>query len=91
MNLHNNDYERREIRMMLNIEKRSPWVCFQEPFVYIPEEKVCEALKVLLDVRNHPVLIHCKRGKYHTGCLVGCLRKLQRWCLSSACPTSVKK
>jgi tyrosine-protein phosphatase SIW14 len=67
------------------------------------------------DVRNHPVLIHCKRGKVHrhssfcthiafqivtkfdsfliiiiffmfqhrTGCLVGCLRKLQRWRLSS--------
>ncbi|KAJ6925373.1 tyrosine-protein phosphatase DSP4 isoform X1 [Populus alba x Populus x berolinensis] len=35
------------------------------------------------DVKNHPVLIHCKRGKHRTGCLVGCLRKLQRWCLSS--------
>ncbi|XP_020977559.1 uncharacterized protein LOC107635141 isoform X2 [Arachis ipaensis] len=35
------------------------------------------------DVRNHPVLIHCKRGKHRTGCLVGCLRKLQNWCLSS--------
>ncbi|XP_008229808.1 PREDICTED: probable tyrosine-protein phosphatase At1g05000 isoform X1 [Prunus mume] len=35
------------------------------------------------DVRNHPVLIHCKRGKHRTGCLVGCLRKLQRWCLTS--------
>ncbi|BAH95651.1 Os12g0420300, partial [Oryza sativa Japonica Group] len=35
------------------------------------------------DVRNHPVLIHCKRGKHRTGCLVGCFRKLQNWCLSS--------
>lgn len=35
------------------------------------------------DVGNHPVLIHCKRGKHRTGCLVGCLRKLQRWCLTS--------
>ncbi|XP_030539718.1 tyrosine-protein phosphatase DSP1-like isoform X1 [Rhodamnia argentea] len=56
---------------------------YKEPFVYIPEETVREALKVLLDVRNHPILIHCKRGKHRTGCLVGCLRKLQRWCLSS--------
>ncbi|RZC50632.1 hypothetical protein C5167_019058 [Papaver somniferum] len=39
---------------------------------------VCNA-----DVRNHPLLIHCKRGKHRTGCLVGCLRKSQRWCLSS--------
>lgn len=66
------------------------------------------------DARNHPVLIHCKRGKvwlyisliayklriqnsqkfqiwtilfsnvqHRTGCLVGCLRKLQKWCLTS--------
>lgn len=68
---------------------------------------------LLTDVRNHPVLIHCKRGKvcniyllccslnskvrvpylnytsflsifqHRTGCLVGCLRKLQKWCLTS--------
>ncbi|KAF3451786.1 hypothetical protein FNV43_RR07882 [Rhamnella rubrinervis] len=55
----------------------------QEPFVNIPEETIREALKVVLDMRNHPLLIHCKRGKHRTGCLVGCLRRLQRWCLSS--------
>lgn len=55
----------------------------KEPFVNIPEDMIRDALKVLLDVRNHPVLIHCKRGKHRTGCLVGCLRKLQKWCLSS--------
>jgi tyrosine-protein phosphatase SIW14 len=130
----------------------------QEPFVYIPEEIIREALKVILgtgnfidtiplhstnvpqnctfrhltsltllpfpvsiypDARNQPVLIHCKRGKasllrsswfssascfhdtttvasgfltltrrvfffqHRTGCVVGCLRKLQKWCLSS--------
>lgn len=54
-----------------------------EPFVPIPRETITEALKVLIDVRNHPVLIHCKRGKHRTGSLVGCLRKLQGWCLSS--------
>lgn len=55
----------------------------QEPFVNIPEDTIREALKVVLDVRNHPLLIHCKRGKHRTGCLVGCLRKIQRWCLTS--------
>ncbi|KAH7545273.1 probable tyrosine-protein phosphatase DSP4 isoform X1 [Ziziphus jujuba] len=55
----------------------------QEPFVNIPEETIREALKVVLDMGNHPLLIHCKRGKHRTGCLVGCLRRLQRWCLSS--------
>ncbi|KAK4577168.1 hypothetical protein RGQ29_027613 [Quercus rubra] len=56
---------------------------FLEPFVNIPQDTIREALKVVLDVRNHPVLIHCKRGKHRTGCLVGCFRKLQRWCLTS--------
>ncbi|KNA15366.1 hypothetical protein SOVF_098890 [Spinacia oleracea] len=55
----------------------------KEPFVNIPDKAIREALKVVLDVRNHPVLIHCKRGKHRTGCLVGCLRKLEKWCLSS--------
>ncbi|XP_010928418.1 inositol diphosphatase DSP4 [Elaeis guineensis] len=55
----------------------------KEPFVNIPEDTIREALKVVLDIRNHPLLIHCKRGKHRTGCVVGCLRKLQRWCLSS--------
>lgn len=55
----------------------------KEPFVNIPEDTIREALKVVIDARNHPLLIHCKRGKHRTGCLVGCLRKLQRWCLTS--------
>ncbi|KAM0961165.1 hypothetical protein ACFX13_020907 [Malus domestica] len=50
----------------------------------IPAETISEALKVLVEIENHPVLIHCKRGKHRTGCLVGCLRKFQNWCLSSA-------
>ncbi|CAA7038537.1 unnamed protein product [Microthlaspi erraticum] len=49
----------------------------------MPKDTVLDALKVLVDVRNHPILIHCKRGKHRTGCLVGCLRKVQSWCLSS--------
>ncbi|WOL20258.1 putative tyrosine-protein phosphatase [Canna indica] len=55
----------------------------KEEFANIPDDKIREALKVVLDVRNHPLLIHCKRGKHRTGCVVGCMRKLQRWCLSS--------
>ncbi|GMP53854.1 hypothetical protein CsSME_00019200 [Camellia sinensis var. sinensis] len=55
----------------------------KEPFVNIPEDTIREALKVVLDEKNHPLLIHCNRGKHRTGCLVGCFRKLQRWCLSS--------
>ncbi|KAH9607690.1 hypothetical protein KSS87_010953 [Heliosperma pusillum] len=49
----------------------------------VPEEVVSKALRILMDVRSYPILIHCKRGKHRTGCVVGCLRKLQNWCLSS--------
>ncbi|KAJ3671905.1 hypothetical protein LUZ60_007984 [Juncus effusus] len=55
----------------------------KDPHVKIPKDAITKALKVLLDIRNHPVLIHCNRGKHRTGTLVGCFRKLQYWCLSS--------
>ncbi|KAF3334367.1 putative tyrosine-protein phosphatase [Carex littledalei] len=55
----------------------------KEPFISIPKDAITGALKILLDVRNHPVLIHCKRGKHRTGTLVGCFRKLGYWCLTS--------
>ncbi|XP_023516464.1 probable tyrosine-protein phosphatase At1g05000 [Cucurbita pepo subsp. pepo] len=55
----------------------------KEPFVSIPKDAILDALKILIDVRNHPILIHCKRGKHRTGSLVGCLRKFQNWCLTS--------
>ncbi|KAK4525293.1 hypothetical protein GAYE_SCF09G3201 [Galdieria yellowstonensis] len=55
----------------------------KEPFVDIPEDVIRDALEVLLDVRYHPLLIHCNKGKHRTGCLVGCLRKVQRWSLTS--------
>mmetsp|Transcript_86805 Transcript_86805/g.173292 ORF Transcript_86805/g.173292 Transcript_86805/m.173292 type:complete len:205 (-) Transcript_86805:67-681(-) len=47
----------------------------------IPEETIRRALRALLDPRNHPLLVHCNQGKHRTGCLVGCLRRVQRWSL----------
>ncbi|KAI9989757.1 hypothetical protein PInf_020044 [Phytophthora infestans] len=55
----------------------------KEPFVDIPEDGIVAALKAVLDKRNHPMLIHCNKGKHRTGCLVGSLRKVQRWAFSS--------
>ncbi|KAI8845416.1 tyrosine phosphatase family-domain-containing protein [Chytridium lagenaria] len=44
---------------------------------------IADALVQVLDRRNHPMLIHCNKGKHKIGCLVGCLRKLQKWSLTS--------
>lgn len=35
----------------------------KEPFDNIPEDVICAALVAILDRRNHPVLIHCNKGK----------------------------
>lgn len=51
----------------------------KEPFAQIPPDQITAALSAILDRRNHPMLIHCNKGKHRTGCLVGCLRKLQGW------------
>jgi len=58
-------------------------ICYKEPNMDISEDDIRDALKILLDIRNHPLLIHCKTGKRPTSCLVGCLRKMQNWCLAS--------
>ncbi|KXS14157.1 protein-tyrosine phosphatase [Gonapodya prolifera JEL478] len=59
-------------------------LCLQEPFVDIPEAVISDAITVILDRRNHPILIHCNKGKHRTGCLVACLRKILHWSLTSA-------
>ncbi|KAI9815052.1 MAG: hypothetical protein M1827_002895 [Pycnora praestabilis] len=55
----------------------------KEPFVKIPPRDIAAALSVVLDRRNHPLLIHCNKGKHRTGCVVGCFRKIQNWALAS--------
>ncbi|KNE63235.1 hypothetical protein AMAG_08384 [Allomyces macrogynus ATCC 38327] len=49
----------------------------------ISEEIVLEALEVILNPRNFPLIIMCNLGRHRTGTVVGCLRKLQRWNLTS--------
>ncbi|KAG2225497.1 hypothetical protein INT45_010324 [Circinella minor] len=55
----------------------------KEPFIELNPEDITDALTKLLDEKNHPVLIHCLKGKHRIGCLVGCLRKIQRWSMTS--------
>lgn len=56
--------------------KRSPW----KPS---SEETVLEGLRLLLDPASYPVLVMCNLGRHRTGTLIGCLRKLQGWVLTS--------
>ncbi|KAM2760861.1 hypothetical protein COP1_025397 [Malus domestica] len=42
-----------------------------EPSVSILKDTILEALKILIDGRNHPVLIHCKRGKVREVLVLG--------------------
>ncbi|KAI9006100.1 tyrosine-protein phosphatase required for protection against superoxide stress (By similarity) [Gaertneriomyces sp. JEL0708] len=49
----------------------------------ISEEVVLEALELMLDPGNYPMMVMCNLGRHRTGTVIGCLRKLQRWNLTS--------
>lgn len=42
-------------------------------------DSLCEAILYLMNPINHPVYIHCNRGKHRTGTVIACLRKCQMW------------
>merc|ERR1712137_93433 len=44
---------------------------------------ITRALEILLDQSYHPVLFHCSTGSNETGVVIGCLRRLQYWNLTS--------
>lgn len=49
----------------------------------ITEEIALDALHIILNPANYPLLITCNLGRHHTGTVVGCLRKFQKWNLTS--------
>lgn len=51
----------------------------KNPSSTIPADTLLEALKIILNPANHPLLIHCNKGKHRTGCMVACYRKLNGW------------
>ncbi|CAM9426173.1 unnamed protein product [Ectocarpus sp. 4 AP-2014] len=55
----------------------------KEPFKYIPLEEVRFAVREMSDASNHPMLVHCNKGKHRTGCFIGCFRRTQGWAVSS--------
>lgn len=59
----------------------------QEPFTLNTQEETqasyVEALNLMLDKRNFPMLIHSNKGKHRVGVLIGLMRKIfQGWCMS---------
>ncbi|KAJ8328113.1 tyrosine-protein phosphatase siw14 [Batrachochytrium dendrobatidis] len=55
----------------------------KEPFGEIEQKDIADALLKVLDEKNQPILLHCNKGKHRVGCLIGCLRKLQKWSMAS--------
>ncbi|KAK4228912.1 putative tyrosine-protein phosphatase [Podospora fimiseda] len=49
----------------------------------IPIKTMKSILRLVLDRRNHPLLIHCNHGKHRTGCVVAIVRKLSGWDLGN--------
>lgn len=49
----------------------------------LDENVVLEALHIILNVTNYPLLIMDILGRHITGTVVGCLRKVQKWKLTS--------
>jgi len=54
-----------------------------KPWDPIHTSTVQEALELIIDLDNHPVLMCCGMGRHRTGAVVGCLRKLQGWSFAS--------
>jgi tyrosine-protein phosphatase SIW14 len=38
--------------------------------------EMSRALRLILDRTNHPILVHCNKGKHRTGCTIACLRRI---------------
>ncbi|EIT78324.1 hypothetical protein AO1008_09299 [Aspergillus oryzae 100-8] len=51
----------------------------KDPEEKTPDHVINGILEILLNKANHPILIHCNKGKHRTGCVVACFRKVQGW------------
>lgn len=53
------------------------------PLEPVSADAVLSAIGYILDPSRYPVYVMCSQGRYRTGTVIGCLRKLQRWSLAS--------
>ncbi|OIW27140.1 protein-tyrosine phosphatase, partial [Coniochaeta ligniaria NRRL 30616] len=49
----------------------------------IPIQTMSAILRLVLNPRNHPLLLHCNHGRHRTGCVVAAIRKLHGWNLDT--------
>ncbi|EDU46959.1 Protein tyrosine serine phosphatase [Pyrenophora tritici-repentis] len=38
--------------------------------------EMSRALRLIMDRANHPILVHCNKGKHRTGCTIACFRRV---------------
>jgi tyrosine-protein phosphatase SIW14 len=38
--------------------------------------QMSRALRLIMDPSNHPMLVHCNKGKHRTGCTIACFRRI---------------
>jgi hypothetical protein len=55
----------------------------KDPDIYTGDEVINKAIKLILDPTNHPILVHCNKGKHRTGCVTACFRKVTGWSLDT--------
>ncbi|CCH43564.1 putative tyrosine-protein phosphatase [Wickerhamomyces ciferrii] len=54
-----------------------------EPFIMNDPDAIIQALKLIINIENYPILIHSNKGKHRIGVLVGIMRKLlQGWSMT---------
>jgi len=53
------------------------------PFKEIDDLIFYKALRDICNPKNRPLLVHCNKGKHRTGSIIGCLRRLRGWSISS--------
>ncbi|CDR37565.1 CYFA0S01e12266g1_1 [Cyberlindnera fabianii] len=49
------------------------------PWDGLTENSIVQALNLIVNKNNYPLLVCCGMGRHRTGTVIGCLRKLQGW------------
>jgi tyrosine-protein phosphatase OCA1 len=49
----------------------------------VGDDLVISAVRILSNQVNYPALVCCRSGKFMTGVVMGCLRKLELWSMTS--------